>query len=221
MSETDSFINEVTEEVRRDRLYRLMRRYGWIAVLAVLLLVGGAGWNEWRKATERAEAQALGDEIFSALENDDRAARADALGRIEAPTPGSRAMLTLLSASEQAETNPGDAASRLLALAGDNDVPGIYRQIATLRAVAIPESGLTPDERRGHLEGLSLSGGLMSLLAEEQLAMIEVETGQHDAAIERLRQVAVDAGATPGLRRRATQVIVALGGEPPDVQMDG
>ncbi len=49
MSDTDSFIDEVSEEVRRDRLYATFRRYGWIAILAVLLLVAGATWNEWRK----------------------------------------------------------------------------------------------------------------------------------------------------------------------------
>ena len=42
MSETDSFIDEVNEEVRRDRLYAALRRYGWIAIVAVLAIVGGA-----------------------------------------------------------------------------------------------------------------------------------------------------------------------------------
>ena len=70
MSETDSFIDEVTEEVRRDRLFRLCARYGWIAVLAVLLLVGGAGWNEWRKAEERERRRPSGDAILAALERE-------------------------------------------------------------------------------------------------------------------------------------------------------
>ena len=43
MSETDSFIDEVNEEVRRDRLYAALRRYGWIAIVAVLAIVGGNG----------------------------------------------------------------------------------------------------------------------------------------------------------------------------------
>ena len=55
MSDTDSFIEEVSEEVRRDRLFKLMKRYGWIAILAVLLLVGGAAFNEVRKARQAAE----------------------------------------------------------------------------------------------------------------------------------------------------------------------
>ena len=58
MSDTDSFIDEVTEEVRRDRMFNLLRRYGWIAVVAVLLLVGGAAWNEWRLSQQRTQSEA-------------------------------------------------------------------------------------------------------------------------------------------------------------------
>ena len=58
MANQDSFINEVTEEVRRDRLFTLFRRYAWIGITIVVLTVAGAAWNEWRKADARAEAQA-------------------------------------------------------------------------------------------------------------------------------------------------------------------
>ena len=39
MSNPDSFIDEVTEEVRRDRLFRLFRKYGWIGGVVVALIV--------------------------------------------------------------------------------------------------------------------------------------------------------------------------------------
>lgn len=217
MSESDSFIDEVTEAIRRDRLFALMRRYGWIAVLAVLVLVGGAGWNEWRKAQARQRAEALGDSVLAALEQGDRAARAAALDGIEAPNGESRAMIDLLAAAEESEAAPAAAAERLLALAGRNDVAAVYRQIATLKAVTVPGAGLPPEVRRSRLDGLALAGGLVGLLAEEQIALIEIETGATEAALDRLRRVAVDAGATPGLRRRVSQVIVALGGELPEM----
>ena len=50
MSLNDSFIQEVSDEVRRDRLFGLFRRYGWVAACLILFLVGGAGINEWRKS---------------------------------------------------------------------------------------------------------------------------------------------------------------------------
>ena len=95
MSDTDSFIDEVNEEVRRDRFYFMLKRYGWIAVLAVILLVGGAAWNEYQKAQARAEAETLGDAMFAALSAEDTAARASAFEKIEATNPRAGAMLGL------------------------------------------------------------------------------------------------------------------------------
>lgn len=216
MSDTDSFIDEVTEEVRRDRLFKLMRRYGWIAVLAVLAIVGGAAWNEWTKAQDQARAEAFGDALLGALENPDGAMRADALSGIEAPNAESQAIVDLLAAGEAATADAPAAAERLLALADRTDVDTVYRQIATLKAVTLPGSGLTPDARRSRLEGLALGTGTVRLLAEEQLGLIEVELGNAEGAIERMQRIVADAEVTAGLRTRASQVIVALGGELPE-----
>ena len=60
MSNSDGFIEEVTEEVRKDRFYHLLRRYGWIGGVVVLLIVGGAAWSEYTKAKARAEAELKG-----------------------------------------------------------------------------------------------------------------------------------------------------------------
>ena len=166
------------------------------------------------KAQERAVAQGFGDAILSALEAPDRTMRAEALAGVEAPTSGGQAVLTLLTAAEEGEGSPAEAAARLLTLADSADVPLVYRQLATLKAVAIPDGGLSIDDRRSRMEGLALAGGLVRLMAEEQLALIEIETGATDAALERLQRIFEDAEATAGLRQRASQLIVALGGQP-------
>ena len=69
MSNNESFIDEVNEEVQRDRLFQLMRKYGWIGVVLVILLVGGTAFNEYRKAQARAAAQSLGDAMLAAIES--------------------------------------------------------------------------------------------------------------------------------------------------------
>jgi hypothetical protein len=214
VSETDSFIDEVTEEVRRDRLYRYVKRYGWIAVLAVVLLVGAAGWNEWRKAQDRAAARDLGDAILAALEAPDSAARAEALADVAAPSDGGQAVLTLLTAAEARENDPAAAAQRLLSLADSADAPQIYRQLATLKAVTIRDGGLGTQERRQRMESLTRTGGLLRLLAAEQLALVEIEAGETGAAVARLQRIVEDAEATATLKRRARQLLVALGEEP-------
>ncbi len=213
MSDTDSFIDEVTEEVRRDRLFKMMRRYGWIAILAVVAIVGGAAWNEWNKAKDRAVAQDFGDALLAALSGPDGGMRSAALSEVDAPNPASQAMIDLLAAGEGATENAAEAAEQLLALADRSDVDLVYRQIATLKAVTMPNSGLTPDARRQRMEGLALGDGLVRLLAEEQLALIEIELGDTKGALERMQQILADAEATTDLRTRVSQVIVALGGD--------
>lgn len=217
MSNSDSFIDEVTEEVRRDRLFGLMRRYGWIAALAILLMVGGAAWNEWRKHQERLVAQATGDAVIAALALDERDARAAALQKIDVPGPNAQAVVTLLAAAESAETDPAGTAEALFALAESPEIDSIYRQIATLKAVTLPGAEIDPARRVQALERLLAQGGVLRLLAEEQLALIELETGAHSEALGRLERIVADAEATQGLRRRASQLIVALGGSLPDL----
>ncbi|MEO1380049.1 MAG: hypothetical protein AAFU69_06800, partial [Pseudomonadota bacterium] len=184
MSDSDSFIEEVSEELRRDQLYKTMRRYGWIAVLAVLLLVGATSFLEWRKSQAKAEAEALGDTILAALSLEESSERAEALGSINAPEGSARAVVTLLAAGETYDSEPAQAATRLLSMADDPTIPQAYRQIAVLKAVSIRESGLSVDDRRGRLNGLVPGGGIVRLLAQEQLALILLEEGASDAALQ-------------------------------------
>lgn len=213
MSNPDSFIDEVTEEVRRDRLFGYMRRYGWIAIVIVVLIVAGAAWNEWSKAREAARAQAFGDAILAALEAEEPVARVEALDAVEAPGPGGAAVLGLLMAAEAGRADDDAAAvARLQAVADTADIPLIYRQIASYKALSRGADVLEPDQRRAGLEALAVPGQPLRLLAEEQLALLEIEQGDTAAATERLRRVIEDSEATAGLRRRASRLIVALGG---------
>lgn len=215
MSDGDSFIEEVADEVRRDRLYGAMRRYGWIAVVVVLAIVGGAAFNEWRKADAARAAEATGDAMLSALQRQTPEARAEALAGIDAPSPGAAAVAALLRAAELGEAGETAAAADTLAsVGGAGDLPDIYARIAAFKALLRQGDALPVEERRLRYEALAEPGNPLRLLAEEQLALIDAEQGDQEAAIARLEAVREDAEAGAGLRRRATQLIVALGGTP-------
>ena len=214
LSNPDSFINEVSEELRRDRFFGWVRRYGWIVGLLLVVGFGAAAWNEWRKAQDRAAAEAFGNAVLSALEADDLEARTEALAAIEAD--GRRAaVLGLLKAGEAAEA--GDEQGALAALEDvetASDAGQRYQQLAMLKRVMILGSDMPEDEREATLRGLAESGQPFSALAREQLALLQIEQGDDDAAIETLRALMDRADATAGLRRRATQLMVALGADP-------
>lgn len=213
MSNTDSFIDEVSEEVRKDRLFGYMRRYGWIAVLVILVLVGGTAFSEYRKAQAENAAKAAGDEILAALEINDDAARAAALQAIEADG-GAAAVTGLLAAADLVETdNPDAAIARLNAVSTQGDAPQVYRDLAALKAAMVSGGSLSEDDRRATLERLAVPGGTFRLMAQEQLALMDVDAGNVDAALDQFAAIAQDAEVTGGLRDRAFAMIVALGGD--------
>jgi hypothetical protein len=212
VANSDSFINEVSEEVRRDRLFAMFRRYGWIAVLVVLLLVAGAAWNEWRKAQARAEAQARGDALLAALEASDPAAQAAALDALRSGGPA-EPIVALLAAAQAAATD-GEAAAveRLTALAADPAVPQLYRDLATLKSAMIGASVAAPEARIASLAPLSAPGGAFRALALEQIALAHAEAGRDDEALAVLTDLLGGADVSAALQRRAAQMILALGG---------
>lgn len=210
MSQTDSFIEEVTEEVRRDRLFALLKKWGWVAGLAVLLLVGGAAYNEWRKARDAAAAQAFGDELLAGAMADDGGAL---LGRVETSNATQAVVAANLTAGAAAlNDDAGRAARELEDASALVEAPAIYRDMSAFKyALALPEE-TSSNERMAAFEALSIPGNPFRLLAQEQMALIFIERGQSVEAIDLLQGILDDSELTAGLQRRASELIVSLGG---------
>ena len=214
MSNPDSFIEEVTEELRRDRLFRAMRRYGWIVILAVVVLVGATAFLEWRDSRRQAAAEALGARIDAALNEAGPAARAAALGSLADEAEGDAgAVVAMLAATEAAAAGERrEAAGRLARIAGNQQISEPYRRIAALRQVMMAGEAMPVAERRRSLEGIADAGGPLAPLALEQLGLLAAGEGDTETALARLREAVQSASATPALRQRALRMIVALGG---------
>ncbi|NNL36456.1 MAG: hypothetical protein HKP35_11600, partial [Silicimonas sp.] len=182
---------------------------------AVILLVGGAAANERRKASARAQAQAAGDALLTALENETPDARAEAMAALEAPEDaGRRAITLLLRAGTEAELgNQAAAREALDTVAADEALSSEMRDLATLKSVILSSDEVAPEDRIARLSPIAVPGSPYRLLALEQIALAEIETGDTDKALETLTGIAADAGVTQDLRTRVTQLIVALGGE--------
>jgi hypothetical protein len=207
MSNPDSFIDEVTEEVRRDRLFALMRKYGWIAILAVVLIVGAASWYEYSKAQHDARAQVFGAGLAAALDQTGPA-RADAVAGLSA-TDTQAAIKDLFLADGLDKTSTVAALDNL---ANDATQPQIYRDLAVLRRVMLADLPLA--DRRTALEGIS--GRSLGILAREQLAYLLIEEGKKDEAIAALIALVQEQAAPGGLVARARQAITSLGGKIPE-----
>ena len=208
MSDTDSFIDEVTEEVRRDRLFGYFRRYGWIPAFIIFALVGGTAYNEWSKAQVAQVAQARGDALLNALELEDVAEKVIVLSAIA--NEGKDALVAkLLVAGIEAE----QAADLLKSVAADDKQPNYIRDLARLK-MASTDGVLTADEAAAILAKLSEPGGVYRNVATELLVAVQLQRGDTEAALELLQAHIKDAVASSEQIQRMAELIVALGASP-------
>ena len=208
MSDTDSFIDEVTEEVRRDRLFGYFRRYGWIPAVIILALVGGTAYSEWSKSVVAQAAQVRGDALLDALDVQDKPESISALSSIVAQEDSDVVASFLLAGLDQS------LASELLTAISENmDQPKYIRDLARLKLAATPDAA-SKGEAVSILTDLSAPGGLYRNAATEILVALELQRGNRDVALELLQSHVQDAGATQAQVQRMGELIVALGAIP-------
>ena len=215
MSDTDSFLQEVSEELRRDRLYRNIRKYGWIAIFLVIVIVGAATYREYLKSQAETEAELLGTSIIDALNEKNAADRISKLQKINAPGENAKAVVAMLLSAESI----GNQSVSLEMSSLSDAIEGLsidphYRDLLNFKILLKSSEIMTLDERMKAFKALSKPGNPFRLLAEEQMALIELELGNTDSAIEKISQILLDAELTAGLRNRVTQMMIALGKDP-------
>ena len=68
MVESESFIKEVSEEVKRDRLFKALNKFKWLLFALIVSLVGVVGGYEYYKFDKKSRAQKNGEFLISAIE---------------------------------------------------------------------------------------------------------------------------------------------------------
>ncbi len=69
MVESESFIKEVSEEVKRDILFKTLKKFKWPIIVLIILLVGAVGGYEYYKFDKKVKAQEIGEFFVAAIEN--------------------------------------------------------------------------------------------------------------------------------------------------------
>ena len=208
----DNFIDEVFEDLRRERLFRLFRRWGWVAGLVILGIVAGVIWREYSQSRDQAQARAWGDAILAAEASGDPAAimQVDPLG-----SDGRRVLAALLAAGAWSEKDGDEAAAEALrSVAGDPGADGVLHDFAELKLVMLGGDAMDPARRDEILSRLSRAGAPFELLALEQKAIALIGAGRSEDAVTLIRQIQQKDGMTEALRLRLSEMMIALGVEP-------
>lgn len=213
----NGFLREVDEAVRQDQLIDLWQRYGRALVVVVVAgLVAFGGWIAWqdyrqKQAGELAEkAQTMMTQVAAGKQPDAQlvAALADS-GR-----PGYRAMALLTQAGAAAAKGDTARASSLYGqVAGDGDIAAPWRDLATVRQVALDLDRMAPQAVVDKLKPLALEGGPWFASATEMTGIAYLKMGKRDLAKSLFAALAKDKEAPPAAQLRAQQMAAVLGAD--------
>ncbi len=217
------FLREVDDALREDDALRLVRNYGRPLGFAVVAgLAALAGWMAWTNHVT-AEAGRRGEALTVALDQIEAGRWAPAetsLKQIEADgSPGYSASARLIEGGIALDQKkPADAARIFAAVAADPKVPQAYRDLATLREVAIRFDSMAPQQVIDRLKPLTVPGNPWFGSAGEMTGIAQMKLGHNAEAGALFVAMAHDSGVPASLRGRARQIAAQLGADPgPDL----
>ena len=216
----DSFIREVEEELRNERLQNFWKNYGKLiiaAAVAIVLVTGGFRAYEWYTAQQAA---AEGDAFMEAVrltQGDDADAASNALSKLASEgSPAYKASAQMRLAAELAKAGEFDKAiEQYDKIIADNAADENFRAIARLRAgfILVDTGSVTDVEARvGSLTG---PGAPYRGSAREALGMAYYKAGDLENAFKQFDAVQVDEGTPQGMRERVRimlELIASNGG---------
>jgi hypothetical protein len=212
VSDADSFIREVTEEVRRDRLNTLWRRFGPFIVGGLVGVVLVSAGLQWWGHRQDAAAQEAGARLLRALEADDPSVRAAELDlAAETLDTGPARLARLVAAASEAQAGEAAAAAAVFdGLAADAGASDTMAAFAAYRAAMLRAETAGALDTEAALTPLAEGDGPFRLLALEGRAAARAFAGDHAGARSDIEAILAAPSATEGLRQRAAALADTL-----------
>jgi len=214
-TENEAFLREVDENLRRDQMTGLARKWGTVGAMIVgLFLIGLAAFLWWRnhqaeqagQEGEQLVQELAAAEVGSASPTDQRLT-----DLANSPRDGYRALAKLTQAGLTAKNDPAGGAKAYQAIADDKDMPQAMRDLATVRAVTLQFDSMAPADVIAKLKPLAVASNPWFGSAGELTAMAYLKMNRKDLAGPLFAAIARDNDAPVGLRGRAAGMATALG----------
>lgn len=208
-------LREVDEELRRERLANIWKKYGgYIAFLAFMIVASVAGWRGYEYYAGK-QAEAASERYVAAQKLAADATKADeaikAMNAIAADAPaGYRLLARFSAAAETGQKDPKAGAAAFDAIANDTSVEQLMREIASIRGAALAVDTADVAEMQKRLAPALAEGSAFRHSANELLALAHLRAGNQAEAQKLFLLLAFDPETPPGMRNRAQRLQAAL-----------
>ncbi|HWK41593.1 MAG TPA: tetratricopeptide repeat protein [Croceibacterium sp.] len=214
-AEQGALMREVDEAVRQDEVSTLIRDHGIkIGAGVLLLLAAFGGWLLWSDHKESG-LEAKSEEFVTALDRLEAGQIKQADEQLAAlaqngDATGASARLTRAAIALR-ENRRDDAVKLLEEIAADSGAPQAYRDLATVRVVAVQFEQLQPQQVIDRLKPLATPGNAWFGSAGELVGMAYLAQGKEDLAGPLFASIAKDEQVPQTLRSRTRQLAGLLG----------
>jgi hypothetical protein len=215
----ETFLKEVDDELRKERVNSFVARYGWWILGAVLALLAGIGGWIWWSGQQASAREAAGESLVEALGQlesnraGDRAAAAPKIAALaQSDVEGYRAaaLFTRANTETQAGNLPA-AIATLRTIADDQSLDELYRQAAQIRRTALEFDRLAPQEVIRRLGPLAGAGSPWVGAAGELVGVAHLKMNRADLAGPIFVRIARQEGVPDPIKARAGHMAASLG----------
>ena len=214
--------DEVQEDLRAEQMRNLLRRYGGLAVAAVVLLVACVGgWEAWKWYDGRRVGRIAASYAAAAQIADGHPGpgRQDAVPLFAAIASDSseayRTLARMREAALLAEANNLPGANKLWTQVQDDSAADpLLRDVAGLQWAERNLQAGDPAQVAARLQPLARPDNPFHGLAQEAQALLALRQGREGAARDTLTQLTHDDLAPDGVRQRAGSLLAQLGTAP-------
>ena len=213
---SETFVREVDENLRRDRLNDFVKENGlWLGILVVLFLAasGAAIWyQQHRVQRSEAEVEQLA-QIYKDIGVGNTAKvpqQLDELSHAGSKAVRATALFTRAALALQ-QNDSKTAIATYKAIHQDSSLPQPYRDAALVRQTALEFDQLQPQQIITRLQPLTKAGNPWFGSAGEMTALALVKDGKTQQAGQLFAAIAKDKDAPQSIRNRAIQIAGSLG----------
>ncbi|HRK63864.1 MAG TPA: tetratricopeptide repeat protein [Terricaulis sp.] len=214
-NETDTFVQEVDEKMREERMVTMAKRWGpWVGGAVLVFFVGLGGWLWWSE-NRIAQARAHADEYVAAQalarEGNLEGAKAAFAGLRDKGPAVYRAMARMEHAAILTEEGDLEAALAEFDAAADEASDPTMRDTARMRAAYIAAEIEDFASVQQRLQPLIDSESSFSFMARELLGIEAWEAGQTDLARSTLEGLSLALDAPQTVQERARIALSVIG----------
>lgn len=216
-TDQEQLIREIEEDLRREKTMQVWKRYAKHIIAAAVLVIAAAGgyvaWRNYQQEQVNAESARFYSALDRAGANERDAALASFTAIARDGRPGFAPLARMQEAALKAQAGdlPG-AVEIYRSIAADGNLPAELRDLARMMAALNAVSFASAADLERELAPLSGAESRWRHMALEVRAMAALRLGELPRATELLRRIVDDAAAPAGTRRRAAELLQALGG---------